>query len=414
MMTSPPPLSREEADRILVGLGAVHDQVAAAMYNVDSHPGLAFLRGGALSGATAVLWRELGPRIERMWAHFTIFSEVLDQSRSVRDRRGRPGDAELAELGLLLRAATIGLDGSGLPSDGTAGAPDRFTSVDELVLALRQSCTEVLAQLTAVDTAVGALTARFEPLERTLTEARELATTLDQAATEPGNEVVARLARARTELLYSDPVGAAPAGVPAPATEQRLAGLRTELSAAKERLTAQAALREGFTDRFAALGQTIDEVATAERQAADAYRAIEGKILNPGLPVPPDGAARLRTAADGLHAVHAAAMWAVLGNRFAKLERDVADCAGRARRFRDAADGLLGRRDELRGRLDAYHAKAGRHGLAEHAGLTAQHQTARDLLFTAPCDLPAATRAVFGYQQLLAELLDQPTTGTQE
>jgi hypothetical protein len=407
-----PPLSRDEADRILVGLGAAHDQVAAAMYNVDSHPGLAFLRGGTVSGATAELWRGLGPRVNLLWAHFTVFSEVLEQARAVRDRRGRPGDAELAELGLLLRGATIGLDAAGLPSDGT-GPPARWVAVSELVPALQKSCGEVLAELTSVDSAVRVLGGRFEPLERSLNEVRELATALNEHA-EPGQELVDRLQRARTELLFADPLGAAPGGVVAPAAEHRLTALADQLTAARDRLAALASLRAGFESRLTALEQAIEDVGAAERRAAEACREAATKVLDPGLPAPPDSVTRLRAAAAKLRDLHAAALWNRLGERFAEVERDTTGAADRAGRLRDAATGLVARRDELRGRLDAYHAKAGRHGLAEHPELTARHGTARQLLYTAPCDLHAATRAVFGYQQLLAAILGQPTTGTRE
>ena len=69
-----------------------------------------------------------------------------------------------------------------------------------------------------------------------------------------------------------------------------------------------------------------------------------------------------------------------------------------------AADGLLERRAELRGRLSAYRVKGARLGFAEHPDLTARHKLAYDLLHSRPCDLPAATRAVHGYQHLLATL----------
>jgi hypothetical protein len=65
----------------------------------------------------------------------------------------------------------------------------------------------------------------------------------------------------------------------------------------------------------------------------------------------------------------------------------------------------------LRGRLEAYRAKAARLGYAEHEELTAVHGRARELLYTAPCDLRAATRAVFAYQQALAALPRQTGDG---
>jgi hypothetical protein len=67
------------------------------------------------------------------------------------------------------------------------------------------------------------------------------------------------------------------------------------------------------------------------------------------------------------------------------------------------ADGLIARRDELRGRLEAYRAKAAARGRAEDERLAGLFTRAHDLLFTAPCDLRAATRAVHAYQSGLVE-----------
>jgi hypothetical protein len=57
------------------------------------------------------------------------------------------------------------------------------------------------------------------------------------------------------------------------------------------------------------------------------------------------------------------------------------------------------RRIELRGRLSAYRAKAGRLGHSEDPELTALYEQARDLLWTAPCDLRQATATLAEYQR---------------
>jgi hypothetical protein len=72
--------------------------------------------------------------------------------------------------------------------------------------------------------------------------------------------------------------------------------------------------------------------------------------------------------------------------------------------LRDAAahnDGLLVARNELRGRLDAYRAKALRLGQGENAELTPLADAARTALYTAPCDLDEARAAVNAYQDAL-------------
>jgi hypothetical protein len=70
--------------------------------------------------------------------------------------------------------------------------------------------------------------------------------------------------------------------------------------------------------------------------------------------------------------------------------------------IRDTAAALLGRRAELRGRLDAYRVKAAQLRLAEDAEIAARYQEAYDLLWTVPCDLRAATKALNRYQQAIA------------
>jgi hypothetical protein len=65
---------------------------------------------------------------------------------------------------------------------------------------------------------------------------------------------------------------------------------------------------------------------------------------------------------------------------------------------------MLGRRDELRGLLDAYKAKAAALGAAENAELEVAYGKARDVLWTAPCDLVGAAAAVTDFQQAVLAL----------
>jgi hypothetical protein len=60
------------------------------------------------------------------------------------------------------------------------------------------------------------------------------------------------------------------------------------------------------------------------------------------------------------------------------------------------------RRAELRGRFEAYRAKANRLGCAEHSDALALDASLRQLLWTKPCDLGAATRALVAYQRLVS------------
>ncbi|MGW5313524.1 hypothetical protein ACWEQ0_26980, partial [Nocardia thailandica] len=81
----------------------------------------------------------------------------------------------------------------------------------------------------------------------------------------------------------------------------------------------------------------------------------------------------------------------------------VAAAQARAAERGDLAQGLLDRRAELRGRLQAYRAKAARLGVSEERDVLAADRIAAGLLTRRPCDLGAVTRAVADYRQIVGE-----------
>jgi hypothetical protein len=166
-------------------------------------------------------------------------------------------------------------------------------------------------------------------------------------------------------------------------------------------------LRDGYPQRLAALRALADEVATAERAAAEAHARAAAKIAGPGPRPAPAAGAVLHSRIADLDRLGRQARWSDLSTGLAAAEQSARGALQRAEQLRAAADGLLDRRAELRGRLDAYLVKAAASGLAEHGELTTRYEQAHALLFTAPCDLRGATRAVLAYQQTLASLLEE-------
>ena len=114
----------------------------------------------------------------------------------------------------------------------------------------------------------------------------------------------------------------------------------------------------------------------------------------------------LRARLAELDALRAKQQWRRLADDVATVEATIARARERAAELVEAADGLLARRDELRGRLEAYRAKAAGTGSMRTTCWSRCTSAPTTLLFTAPCDLPAATKAVFAYQQTLS--LGQP------
>jgi hypothetical protein len=106
-----------------------------------------------------------------------------------------------------------------------------------------------------------------------------------------------------------------------------------------------------------------------------------------------------------------AGRWPELAEEADELDRVATGTLAAARKALRAITGLLDRRAELRGRLEAYQVKAARLGHAEDLDLEKLHTAAHDLLFTAPCDLPAATRALNRYLQGIQDR-ERPEEGT--
>jgi hypothetical protein len=395
-------MRRDGAERALAGLGAAYDRIAAAVFAIDGHPGLVLLRDGKLAGATAARARAVRPEVDLLWAHFALLGTLMTRAREICARH-RPGDGEWAELEGLLREPVVALDAAGLPLDGPGTAASRLR-VGELAEQLERRCTGVSDHLSEVDTAWTVVAGRLARASEAVDALVALANGLGQP------EAVAGVQRALAEIAQldaADPLSAAPGGRIGGMAGTRFEALDAELATARDRLTDLGRVRDGYPQRSAALQALVAEVAAAEQAAARAQRRAAEKIAEPNLNPLPAAAAVLRNRLAELDRLYRSAHWGRLAADLSTVEQSAHRARDRAVELRALADGLVDRRDELRGRLSAYREKAARHGLAEDAGLGARYEAAYALLHTAPCDLRRGTRAVYAYQQAVSALLHE-------
>jgi hypothetical protein len=183
----------------------------------------------------------------------------------------------------------------------------------------------------------------------------------------------------------------------------RIARLRERTAAAVAAVGRLAALRADADARISAVAAAVSAAADARQDAMAARDRAAAKIAAAALPAPPElGGLTGRLAGTG--ELKAAGRWTRLASELDLIEKQAADAASQCREVERHAAALLDRREELRGLLDAYQARAARLGGAEDPELDARYGRARELLWTAPCDLPAATAAVTGYQQAVLAL----------
>ena len=166
----------------------------------------------------------------------------------------------------------------------------------------------------------------------------------------------------------------------------------------------QADLRADYdrgTEHLRQLVERVDQVEADQRAVA---RTVRDKILIENLPAFTSQAPALRARLAALDAFRAQAQWARLTSEAAILADALDAALAAATKVEKLMSGLLERREELRGRLQAYRVRAARKGAAESQPLEAYYQTARELLWTKPCDLAAATRALGVYQKAVLAL----------
>jgi hypothetical protein len=390
-------MTRDQAAAAAKAAVAERDAIQANLLELDSSFGKQLLAGAELTGDTRRRWDATAATLATLWQVFSAYSAVVDQAAEAAARH--LGPRELAAISGLLTGRSVQLASGPAPLAGrdladpgredltlaTAVARMRgaFSSVTEVVSAAEHVWTEVAGRLDAV----GAELARVTPLAATLG---------DEALT--GNLTAAQgnLARLR-DTLNSDPLALwQPGGTVDTSGADRLA---ERVNADASRVDELVRLRDEAHQRVAGVAAAMAAARSAREDAAAAWQRATAKIAAGALPPPPADLADLSGRLDELGPMLAAGRWTRLGSELDLLDRELATATAGFREAERAAVAAMAKRDELRGLLGAYKAKAARLGAAEDADLAERYDRARDLLWTAPCDLAAAEAAVAGYQQ---------------
>ena len=398
-------LTRDEIDQALARVAADSERIAESLVEMDAHPGHRLLRDSALSGLTATRWAQARTAMTTLWEQYTTYGGLVAKAREVRARRSKPNDEDIEELTHILEGPVVELDSEAIPIErrgltGPAQVTERITMA-ELLARMKQAFDMVTGVLAAAESAWSAAIGRLDPLDQRMRAASILAESVGE-----GDFTSLRhdLEKAR-ELVLTDML-TAKATDAIPEIERRL----TELEA---RLRELARVRDEFSTRVSTLETVLSDVEAAEAMARQSYTAVLDKIDSPGLPEPSDqGSSALRDRLRRLTARMDTAGWSALAREADELDRFAASTLDAARTSLRAITGLLDRRAELRGRLEAYQVKAARLGHAEDDELSRLHDEAHQILFTAPCDLPAATRALNRYRQAIHDRTQPHEEGT--
>jgi hypothetical protein len=404
-------MTRDQAGRAVAAAVAERDGIQANLLDLDGSFGKRLLAGAALTGQTRARWESAAAELTRLWETYSAYANVIDRAERLLIRVRKASAPELAEITALMTGPSVQLARAPAPlasRDLTAPRQAQLTltmAVREMKLAFARAAEIV----TAAESVWNVLAAGLEETGAGLIRVRRDAGDLvapGSGATE-GSAAAGALLAAESELgrqraaLNADPLAFWHAGQ---VDASHLNLLRQEASAAIAGVAGLIRLRDEAGHRIAGVAATVAAAQSAAQDAAAARARAAEKIAPAALPPAGPEITGLAGQLAALEALAAAGRWARLNGELQAVEQQAEAARQQLRVSEQESAGLVQRRDELRGLLGAYQAKAARLGAAEDAQLTARYVEARDLLWTAPCDLSAAAAAVARYQEAILAL----------
>ena len=398
-------LTRDRAPAAVQAAVAERDAVQTNLLELDGSFGKRLLEGAALTGQTKRRWDAAAVAMGLLWQVFSAYSAVVDRAAEAVTKH--LGTKELAALTALLTGPSIELDLGPAP---LAGRDLAYSGRENLTLIaavtrMRRAFADITDVVSGAEQVWNEMAGRLDSIAVELARVTPLAASLaDEALT--GNLAAAEgnLATLR-DTLNTDPLalwlgGPAPGKVDTSAADR----LAERVAAAVTGVDELVRLRDDARQRIAQVTAAAAAARSAGEDAAAAWQRAAAKVAAAALPAEPPAMTDLSARVASLALLLDGGRWTRLSSELELLERDLAEATTRYREAERALTALVGRRDELRGLLGAYQAKAARLGAAEDPGLAERYDHAHGLLWTAPCDLEAAAEAVTGYQQAVLAL----------
>ncbi|HEX6519665.1 MAG TPA: hypothetical protein VF070_06560 [Streptosporangiaceae bacterium] len=377
-------MSRQQAADAVAKAQAERDTIQSNLLDMDGSFGKRLLTGAQLTGTTKQRWDAAAATLAVLWDTYATYSSVVD--RAITLVAGKPGQRELAEVTALLTLPSVEVTRAPAPL-GRRDLAD--TGRDQLTLSaavarMRTAFAEVADLVAAAEQAWNTVASPLDAAAADLAHADSL-----------GDEDLAmELAQVRAEL---DRQRAALNSDPLVAEVTAASRVRDHAAAVAAKAAELARVRAGAVARIAALRADSDAARTARNDAVAAAQRVAAKIA--AVPQVPDFGVDPATRLARLDALLSAGRWNRLSSELDLLENELTSATLQFNDAERTVVSLLSKRDELRGLLEAYKAKAGRLGAAEDPDLARLYDQTRELLWTAPCDLTAAADAVTRYQR---------------
>lgn len=366
MSTAVTPTPAEVAKRLDASLS----DVAGALYDVDSSGDMVFVRAQADAGNAhaAGLVDSLG----LAWERYPLAKEAVERL-----------DAAVAAHDHTTVNLLLGPSAVTLPDGSTLGVA---ALLEDVALRVEHLGADVAAIAGAARRAVDRIDAARAAFADLMVRAGAVGADDDVELTSV-RDAIERV----TTAVAADPAAAGGLG-----------DLDDRLAAARDRVEALERSHRELPGLLTRAVSRLHEIEQVVARGAESLAQTRQKIASPaGLIAPvPSGPSGDRALGPRLDRIRAQAASGPEEAAFASLtawQHEADEVLADAKRVAAANAAPLGRRNELRGLLDAYRAKAAASGGGEDGGLTRLHAAAEDVLYTAPCDLDRAEALMRDY-----------------
>jgi hypothetical protein len=387
-----------DIDRALARYRQAVEAMTANLLELEGDPVRKLLDEAPLTGTTQARWGPAATDLRQVWTWFGLFQEVLARATELRGTWANVAPPVMDQLSRLLGDRSIELAAEQVPLAQRRLLGPAQTSVvcspDELLARMEEAFDRARAVVTAVAEVWNELLPRLDKATADLADLERLARSVGEAHPPELAGLSRQLADARSA------VGSDPLSVGA----DQIGRAEADLASARNSLGELADLRAGMDGELASARATLAGIEQVTAEARTVHAEVVVKIAStPGRPVPepvaPDPALAARL--DHVGGLRAGGDWRAARQELSRWTRDAQAQLAAARQAAAAIAAPLAERNELRGRLDAYRAKAARLGVLEDPALVALYDQAREVLYTAPTDVAAAADLVARYQRAL-------------
>jgi hypothetical protein len=385
-----------EIDRALDRLRGAAESISANLLEIELDPDRKLLDVTALTGTSATRWAEARVTLAQLWQWYALLDGLLGRAARLRGTRTRLASDQLAELGELIEGASIELPREQVSleqRDLLSGSEALRCTPEDLLTRMSVAFDESKTVIGAITKAWEAFTPRLHAVRETLDGNAELASALGDA--EPGGlELARRRLSELTEALSKDPLSV---------RAEHIEPLETSLQTIRRDLDSLAEIRSEISSLLTHAREALEELRATAQAGREANQQALIKIAAPAVPEPLTLDSALEAQLDDVAEISRSGAWREARAALEQWTTRVQSLLEQSRRIAAENRAPMETRNELRGLLDAYQAKARRLWLIEDLELSGIFDEAHRALYTAPTDLVKAAELVRCYQLALGE-----------